>query len=260
MYLSKLPNGKPEIYKALQGEMMTTGKPCIFVRLSGCNCGCNFCDSAYTWYFQDSTNKVHKSALPISRVENQVSMTPEVVAKAIMDLDKGWSKRIVFTGGEPLLQQKEIWEVVKILIAQYGGCEFEIETNGTIEINDELAKAIKYINCSPKLSSSGNPERLRDNEKAIKKLMVLHKDCFPYLNLNFKFVVNTISPYADIEEIKQWQKKYRVESKYIYLMPEGINQMDMCNSTRQLHEICMELGYNLTTRLHILLFGNQRGI
>jgi len=260
MYVSKLPDGKPEIYKALQGEGMTTGKPCIFIRLSGCNLGCHYCDSAFTWFFEGETAKGHSTAARVNRDANRVSLTPKEVAEKIAEVDGGWSKRVVFTGGEPLLQQKEIWEVIKLLRARNERWNFELETNGAVEIDVELAKAIDYINCSPKLSSSGNSEVVRDNPKAIKKLCLLAKDYAPYLKVSFKFVVNTDDPKPDLEEIDAWKYKYRVANSDIYLMPEGISEEDMLNKTKILNAICMEEGYNLTTRLHILLFGNQRAV
>ncbi len=99
-----------EIFTSLQGEGPEIGKPTVFVRLTGCNLHCIFCDTPYA---------LHKG--------KQIS-----VKKLVKMLKKSKIKHITWTGGEPSLQYKEIKEVVRQL-----GYEFQhsIETNGTVLFN-----------------------------------------------------------------------------------------------------------------------------
>ena len=96
-----------EIYKSIQGESSFAGLPCIFVRLAGCNLRCAWCVSEYTF----------TGGYKLS--EDQV--TAEIVKLAPVKL-------IEFTGGEPMLQERELVPLMERLLR--GGCELLIETSG----------------------------------------------------------------------------------------------------------------------------------
>lgn len=109
-----------EIFPSIQGEGTYSGYPVLFVRLSGCNRKCSFCDSSYhtegkEMSIQELANIINKNDLPI----------------------------IVFTGGEPLLQRKELI----LLIGKINNKEIHLETNGDLEVNETY---FDYICYSPK--------------------------------------------------------------------------------------------------------------
>ena len=96
-----------EIYKSVQGESSFAGRPCIFVRLAGCNLRCSWCDSEYTF----------RGGYKLS--EDEVIAEIEKLAPV---------KLIEFTGGEPLLQERELIPLMQRLLG--AGYELMIETSG----------------------------------------------------------------------------------------------------------------------------------
>lgn len=208
-----------EIFESIQGEGKNMGRPSVFVRLGGCNLTCSWCDSKFTWDPKVADNKVS---------------TLDAVVKQIK---KFKTKHLVITGGEPMLQQDKIAAILKKL----PGYTAEIETNGSIE--SEITELVEQINCSPKLKNSGNkayPLRLKPSNKKVL----------------YKFVVQKKS---DLKEISDYIKKYKIPKKRVYLMPEGVKKSDIEKRSKWLIDECAKEGYNFTTRLHILLYGNKRG-
>jgi 7-carboxy-7-deazaguanine synthase len=101
-----------EIFKSIQGEGKNQGRPCIFIRLAGCNLRCSWCDTAYAWTGGEN--------LEVSQV-----------------LDRVWrlnGTHVCLTGGEPLLQRDEVLEMLKKFSIH--GYSVEIETNGTQDFRD----------------------------------------------------------------------------------------------------------------------------
>jgi organic radical activating enzyme len=204
-----------EIFYSIQGEGPSVGKPAVFLRLSGCNLRCAWCDSKFTW-----------KRLPVSEITD-----------IIKKIKKYPSKRLIITGGEPTLQQEGIVELLKKL----KGYTVELETNGSIPF--KIGQYFEQINCSPKLESSGNkPYKLQilpSNKKVI-----------------YKFVIGKKS---DLDEMKEYCKKYKIPKEKIYLMPLGITGEAISKISSWLIEICKKEGYNFSPRLHIIIWGNKRG-
>jgi organic radical activating enzyme len=190
-----------------------------------------------------------------------MEMSPKEVAECIRRVGTG-VRRVVFTGGEPTIQQRSIIQVMDDIWAseldEEADWQFEIETNGTISLEYALAKELDNINCSPKMANSGNSLANRFKPEVIKDLM-LCREKFG-LELIFKFVVGKESAGKDLKEIRKWQIDCKVPSELIYLMPEGITADKITEGTRKLFEVAREHGYKLSTRLHILLWGNKRAV
>ena len=125
-----------EIYKSVQGESSHTGRPCIFVRLAGCNLRCSWCDSEYTF----------TGGYKLSEDE----VVAEIVKLAPVKL-------VEFTGGEPLLQERELIPLMNRLLAQ--GYELMIETSGERPV-DSVPKAVHKI-VDVKCPGSGESGRFR---------------------------------------------------------------------------------------------------
>ncbi len=124
MKISRLPNGSPEIFHTLQGEGPTLGSPAVFLRLSLCNLHCHWCDTPYTWNWE-KTPWPHQDGTKFSKAEQIIDLSPAQIAPLINNFH---CKRLVITGGEPLLQQNDLLPLLQLL----PNTPFlEIETNGT---------------------------------------------------------------------------------------------------------------------------------
>jgi 7-carboxy-7-deazaguanine synthase len=171
-----------EIYKSVQGESSFTGRPCIFVRLAGCNLRCSWCDSEYTF----------TGGYKLSE--------DEVVA----EIEKLAPVRLVeFTGGEPLLQARELIPLMQRLEA--AGYELMIETSGERPV-DDVPKAVHKI-VDVKCPGSGEAGRFR-----LSNLESLT------LRDEVKFV---ISDRADYEYARDFIRAHALEQKagHILLSP-----------------------------------------
>jgi organic radical activating enzyme len=165
---------------------------------------------------------------------------------------------VVFTGGEPAIQQIGIMKVIEELKKDGEEWYFEIETNGPMPLIPPLAKHINQFNCSPKLESSGNLEKARNVPLAIAKLMEYGTE--PGKGVCFKFVVFMESWEKDLAEIEKWRTQHNVPKEFIYLMPEGITADRIKEASLFLNEVAMTQGYQMSTRLQVLLYGDKRAV
>ena len=112
-----------EIYKSLQGESTYAGLPCVFVRLTGCNLRCSWCDSEYT--FQGGSK-----------------MSPQMVHEEVQRLSPNGGL-VEITGGEPMLQEKELVPFMQQLLEE--GYRVLLETSGERPLERVPAKVIKIV-------------------------------------------------------------------------------------------------------------------
>ena len=156
MKLARLGEG-PEIFFSLQGEGKSLGAPSVFVRTSRCNLYCSWCDTPYTWNWS-GTSFAHDSAPKFDMQAQTIELgVPDVAAWV-----RRWPcRRVVLTGGEPLLQAVDCEALVRALRASEPRYAIEIETNGTLVPPAALDAVIDQYNVSPKLENSGVERALR---------------------------------------------------------------------------------------------------
>jgi 7-carboxy-7-deazaguanine synthase len=227
------PSGQPEIFYSLQGEGITAGTPTVFLRLATCNLTCTWCDTKYTWDWQHYDVKREVVALSIEEVEQRVLAFR--------------CRHLVITGGEPLLQQNALAPVAASLKSQGFYCE--VETNGTVVPHPALVEAIAQWNVSPKLKNSGTQLDRREVANAL----VAFRDL---ANAYFKFVVVES---ADVDEVCQLVDRYSLSPQRVILLPEGTTPQALALRGRWVAGLCADLGFRFSTRLHILLWGDERG-
>ncbi|MCK9519743.1 MAG: 7-carboxy-7-deazaguanine synthase QueE [Dehalococcoidia bacterium] len=233
LLLSRMPSGEPEIFASVQGEGVSMGLPSTFVRLAICNLRCSWCDTAYTWDWSR-----------YDRAQQITERTPDDVLAALTALPP---TNVVITGGEPLIQRRMLLPlVVKLTEAGY---RIEVETNGTI-VPGELEPFVDQWNVSPKLSHSGNEGLRRLNPASLATFATCD-------NAYFKFVVQHE---ADIEEVEALREEYSIRPARIVLMPEGRSAAELGERSPWLAELCTQRGYRFSTRLHILIWGDKRGV
>jgi len=233
--------GGPEIFASVQGEGPSAGTPCTFVRLSRCNLACVWCDTAYTWHF-DGDERPHRDGVEYDRKANQVTLDEEEVAARITTLGQ---KRLVITGGEPLLQAPALARLLELL----PDVSVEIETNGTTKAPARLDIRIDQFNVSPKLAHSGNPAALA--------LLPERLDAYATdPRAWFKFV---IAEPSDVDVVLALRERYRFRPGHVFLMPEGTDSETLRTREKWLAPLCVEHGFRMSDRLHIHLFGDTRG-
>jgi len=226
-------------------------------------CVVHNCDTSFTWLTterRDVPDNYHRYSKKVVKEDFMMEMTPKELANKIIKLlPKETQVNIIFTGGEPLLQSEDIIKTIDCINKSFSAplqLKYEVETNGTAVVERELAQRLTYINCSPKLSSSGNIAKIRDNEKAINSILNTAK----YRDVAFKFVVHPDRIDEDMKEIIQWAQKYDVPKNMIWLMPEGITKERIMAGSDKIWKYAYTNGYNFTTRLHILLYGSKRAV
>ena len=233
--------GEPEIFASVQGEGPSAGMPCTFLRLSRCNLACVWCDTAYTWHFADD-ERPHRDGVEFDRKANQLTLDEEEVAVRVAALGQ---KRLVITGGEPLLQAPALARLLELL----PDVTVEIETNGTTKASPALDIRIDQFNVSPKLAHSGNPA---DLALIPERLDAYATDPRAW----FKFV---IAAPADLDEVLALRDHYRFKRDHVFLMPEGTDSATLRAREQWLAPLCVEHGFRMSDRLHIHLFGDTRG-
>jgi len=214
-----------------QGEGPSVGHRAGFVRLGRCNLDCDFCDSGFSW---DWANYDPDKELSTSDTE-----------AVLRQLEGMHVDLVVITGGEPMLQQHGMVPLLE-------GCRergwlVEVETNGTIRpaVTDGL---VTQWNVSPKLANSGIPLPRRCRPDVLRAFEATGRAVF-------KFVVT--AP-AELDEIAAMVDECALST--IYVMPEGTDAATVTRRLQELAEPVLERGWHLTPRLHILIWGDRRGV
>ena len=239
-----------ETYTCLQGEGKYVGIPHILIRVSGCRLRCqfanSFCDTPYA------------------------SWKPEKGKYTLNDIvkfyeDNSHIKYTMITGGGPTIHPKLLQELC--IIGKKYDQYITIETEGS-----EFVETVgDFISLSPKLSNSTprpgtymeyagrevtikdteRHEKWRKNYKAMRELIEYHSD------YQLKPV---ISNKKDLIEVKYIQNFLGVPNNKVWLMPEGLVEEELNKRRRWLMELCTKEGYNFSDRLHIIAYGDKRGV
>ena len=220
-----------EIFYSIQGEGMLAGVPSVFVRTSGCNLRCTWCDTPYT------------SWQPEGEERSVESIADEVSAYG--------ASHVVVTGGEPMIAPR-IEELTRG-ITQH----ITIETAGTVDANvrcDLISISPKLANSTPHDREGGRwaaqHDRLRYQPGILKRLI----ERYPY---QLKFV---ITDPADLEEVRAVTAEIGALRERVLLMPEGVEPAVLAERGRWLVESCKREGFRFSPRLHVELWGNRRGV
>lgn len=226
-----------EIFHSLQGEGELTGIPSVFVRTSGCNLRCVWCDTPYASWNPEGKN------LTVDQIVAEVERFP--------------CEHVVVTGGEPMIapQVRELCSELKML-----GYHITIETAATV---DPAGIQCDLASLSPKLLHSApdkvsNPAWHKRHESERWRPEVVRRWVENY-NYQFKFV---IAKQLDLEEVDGMISKIgsRIPAHKIQLMPEARTLEAMRGKANWLADLCKARGYRYAHRLHIELWGNRRGV
>jgi 7-carboxy-7-deazaguanine synthase len=218
-----------EIFHSIQGEGSLVGVPSVFVRTSGCNLRCQWCDTPYTSWHPEG------GEWPLDRIFAEVDAYP--------------ARHVVVTGGEPMIA-RGIVDLTCGLRAR--GLHITIETAGTVFVPVEC----DLMSISPKLANStpagGWAERhdsLRIQPEVVRRLMSVY-------DYQLKFV---IAQPEDMVEVRELVRVFDADAAKVILMSEGIEAAGLRERGLWLVEICKREGFRFSPRLHVELWGNRRG-
>jgi 7-carboxy-7-deazaguanine synthase len=240
-----------EDFYSVQGEGNTSGVPAYFIRLKACNLMCGgkdgslmkdgkatwWCDTEYVW--RKGLEKPFQYLVDRWKEENILQWVME------------GRVNLIWTGGEPTIpkNQKAICNFLDWF--SVGTVYNEIETNGTLFINDKLFDHLNQINCSVKLANSGMSKDRRIKPDAIERIM-------SHPNYWFKFVISTEECLNEIE--RDFIKPFNIPPKKILMMPGLDKQENYHERTKFCMEMGKKYGYTGLTRLHVSAWDQTTGV
>jgi 7-carboxy-7-deazaguanine synthase len=246
-----------------QGEGVHQGRWTCFVRLHRCNLHCGLaeggiirpggCDTAESW---------NATQFPFEKWAYEATVDQvlaELGGRMRPRMQRGGPGAVVVTGGEPLMQARQLAHLLRA--CRRRGWQTEIETNGTLPPT-RLGGPDWWpdqFNVSPKLEGGINqgaePESKRIRLEAIEAFLASGRAVW-------KLVVADLHDLAEVGwliERLEHDHNLTLPAKDVWIMPEGTTPERIIAGLRELADPVLERGWNLTSRLHILIWGDQRG-
>lgn len=221
-----------EIFSSIQGEGASAGTRCLFLRLALCNLRCTWCDTKYTWDFANYRYADEVRTLSCASVRELIVQCPE--------------RRVVITGGEPMLQKEALsrmlWGVPRQIAV-------EVETNGTLLPTQELLERVDQWNVSPKLAHSGEPEARRLRLEVLARLRETRRAFL-------KIVLQEDSDLAEAESLvcaSDWPRER------VLLMPEAQTRADYQKRATSVQALCQAHAFGFSPRLQVVRWDGARG-
>ena len=254
-------------FYSVQGEGISTGIPSYFVRLGLCNLQCGMSPKHLAQIKKEQTLVDGEIIVGDLEKEGKATWTCDSISQwawrgenkpfqylidqwkeqGVYDGVRNGNVRVIWTGGEPtmLKHQEAIVDFTKFWKEESGDVVvpyYEIETNGTVYIDDDLFKLLDQINCSPKLINSGQPENKRIVPNAIKRIM-------EHSNYQFKFVVSTED---DVKEMfRDFIEPFQIPQHRVVIMPGMDSQDQYHERTHFILEMAKKYTLRGMSRLHI---------
>lgn len=219
-----------EIFYSIQGEGSLIGVPSVFVRTSGCNLRCSWCDTPYTSWQPEGGERT------VDEIVNEVQQYP--------------ARHVVVTGGEPMIAPGVVNLTERL---REHRLHITIETAGTVFVPvacDLMSISPKLANSTPDGRWAAQHDRLRFQPDVLRSLMAGY-------DYQLKFVV---AQREDLDEIHRILEEVNADRDKVILMPEGIEPSVLRERGIWLAELAKTEGFRFTPRLHVELWGNRRAV
>ncbi len=224
-----------EHFLSFQCEGQTIGKRAVFLRLSGCKLACKWCDTIEVW--RKGRNYSIVELLRLFQVEGYADQ-----------LSRG--AHLIITGGDPLIQQKELVHFIVSLRDMIPIAHIEVETEGVIMPDQELYPFVELWNVSPKLSNSGMKKSTRYHPEVLKFHSRITRSIF-------KFPVSTD---ADITEVKQICHECEIPNEKVYLMPVCHDRATFVEHSARIADKALTHHYHFSPRVHLAVWNQATGV
>lgn len=223
----------------LQGEGPSQGHPAVFVRLMGCNLNCSWCDTPFTWDWKGQNGVAYDR-------DDFTQLAPEDVAGWVQRTVMTRSTIVVVTGGEPMLQQQQVWNLADLV----PGHRVEVETNGTRTPVGPIPSNV-HFSISPKLANSGIPEARRWKPNVVAALLQQRMGWLKYV----------VAHPADLFELDRQLDELDAlgVAPPVWLMPEARSAAAVLGSFDWVYDTAARRGWHATPRLQVLAHGDERG-
>ena len=219
-----------ELFYSIQGEGSLVGAPSFFIRTSGCNLRCSWCDTPYTSWQPEGVE------MPLDRILDEALAHP--------------CRHVVVTGGEPMIAPEIVPLTEKLRDA---GLHITVETAGTVF----QPVACDLMSISPKLSNSTPEGPFAAQHERVRIQMQVLAEVVARYDYQLKFVIEKPT---DVGEVRDLVSALGSAPGRVILMPEGTDPERLRERSLWLVEVCKDEGFRFSPRLHVDLYGNRRGV
>lgn len=210
----------------IQGEGPLQGRLATFVRTSGCDLKCTWCDTPFTWDW--------------SRFDRNAESHSATVGDVVEAIETKPAPCVVITGGEPLIQHRDVQRLVDRLLAGDIVREVWIETNA----RHSPVRNAGHV-CSPKLANAGDPDAI--NWATLGE----HARAGSHLKM-------VVTGPDELDDVRRVAARAGFDRTKVWVMPEGRTSVEVLAGMRRIADPVIDYGFNLSSRLHTLIWEDER--
>lgn len=266
--------GVAEVFQSVQGEGRHTGTNSVFFRVAGCNYLCGGQEAAEEYEGTDYENQTQAMANGLANGDEEGEWVCDTINEWMDDTsysveeiyerfeDEGWNEAIedgahlILTGGEPMVQQDSLADMVSYFEEQGTSPFVEVETNGSIYPEEQMREHIDQYNISPKLTNAGMRKDVVYHPENMRRFAQLNEQ--EDVNADLKIVVNDKSDWSEVRD--DYVEQDWFDKDNIFLMPAGLNQEKIGMSDTDVAELAVDNNLNYSDRLQVRIWNEVTGV